>query len=66
MVRTPPSCPRCPDRPMLWKDTTHMRSDAQDLWRWYCSVCKRYWEPTPGHKKEFRNGTPAGRSNCVR
>ncbi|HEY9367874.1 hypothetical protein [Streptomyces sp.] len=58
MVRTPPTCPQCPTRPMLWKDTEHMRSDAPDRWRWYCSGCERYWEPTATQKREYSYGTP--------
>jgi hypothetical protein len=66
MVLTPPSCPQCPDGPMLWKDTTRMRPDVPDSWSWYCTGCKGYWRPSAEHVEVYPYGTPAGSQSAVR
>lgn len=49
----PLSCPQCPQKPPLWKDTTLMRPDVPDSWSWYCSVCQGSWRPTLEHVRLY-------------
>ncbi len=65
-MQQPPYCPQCPTHPLLWKDTTTTRPGADDRWRWYCTRCERWWEPTPEQKQRFTYGTPAGSGSAVR
>ncbi|MCZ7460507.1 hypothetical protein [Streptomyces sp. WMMC940] len=53
MVPKPPSCPQCPSRPPLWKDTSRTAPGFEDRWRWYCTHCTRRWAPTPEHRLRF-------------
>lgn len=66
MLHQPPICPRCPDKPTLWKETTRTAPGCPDRWRWYCAGCKAEWEPSPRHKLRFTYGTPAGSAHAAR
>lgn len=66
MAPMPPPCPRCSPPPMLWKDTTAIRPEAPDRWKWYCTGCTSYWEPTAQQKLEFTHGTPARPAHTLR
>lgn len=59
MVLEPPSCPQCSERP-LWKDTSRTTPARPELWHWYCTGCRKRWQPNHQDKLRFTHGARTG------